>query len=165
MEEDGTSERAGLGFQPPAQAGYSVDPHAAMADAPALSTPPVRNQVPEPPRSQWRNLHPRHLHCRASRGPRGRPSIPMPIRFTPVSDPANHVRFDMFPDTFPAIPGHLAGLLVLCTEKEMVQLFDQFTGYPLTTPVVTRIIEQYIPAGPGYAGEGLDTEVSEGLRH
>ena len=27
----------------------------------------------------------------------------------------------------------------------MVQLFDQFTGYPLTTPVVTRIIEQYIP--------------------
>ena len=27
----------------------------------------------------------------------------------------------------------------------MVQLFDQFTGYPLSTPVVTRIIEQYIP--------------------
>ena len=52
MEEDGASERAGLGFQPPALAGYSVDPHAA------------------------------------------------PIRFTPVSDPANHVRFDMFPDAF-----------------------------------------------------------------
>ena len=62
-----------------------------------------------------------------------------------VREPANHVRFAMFPDAFPAIPGHLAGLLTSCTEKEMVQLFDQFTGYPLTTPVVTRIIEQYIP--------------------
>ena len=30
MEEDGASERAGLGFTPPAPAGYLVDPHAAM---------------------------------------------------------------------------------------------------------------------------------------
>ena len=72
-------------------------------------------------------------------------SIPLPIRFIPVREPENHVRFAMFPDAFPAIPGHLAGLLTSCTEKEMVQLFDQFTGYPLSTPVVTRIIEQYIP--------------------
>ena len=50
----------------------------------------------------------------------------------------------MFPDSLPAIPGHLAGLLTSCTEKEMVQLFDQFTGYPLSEPVVSRIIEQYI---------------------
>ena len=71
----------------------------------------------------------------------------------------------MFPDSFPPIPGHLAGLLTSCTEKEMVQLFDQFTGYPLSTPVVTRIIKQYIRlrlAGSGYAGAGMDTEISEG---
>ena len=69
----------------------------------------------------------------------------MPIRFIPVREPENHVRFAMFQDAFPATPGHLAGLLTACAEKEMVQLFDQFTGYPLSTPVVSRIIEQYIP--------------------
>ena len=69
----------------------------------------------------------------------------MPIRFLPVTEPENHVRFAMLPDSFPPIPGHLAGLLTSCSEKEMVQLFDQFTGYPLSTPVVTRIIEQYLP--------------------
>ena len=73
MEEDGTSERAGLGFQPPAQAGYSVDPHAAMADAPAPSTPPVRSpelhdRASGRLRSQWRNLHPRHLRYNGGNG-------------------------------------------------------------------------------------------------
>ena len=129
MEEDGTSERAGLGFQPPAQAGYSVDPHAAMVDAPAPSTPPARDQVPEPPRPSKRPT-PQPMEEPTSKAPTlpgftratgsAPSSIPMPIRFTPVSDPANHVRFDMFPDAFPAIPGHLVGLLVSCTEKEMV---------------------------------------------
>ena len=142
MEEDGASERAGLFCRP------------SWAAAPAPSTPPVRNQAPEPPRPSKRPT-PQPMEEPTSKAPTlpgftratgsTSSSIPMPIRFTPVSDPANHVRFAMFPDAFPAIPGHLAGLLVSCTEKEMVQLFDQFTGYPLTTPVVTRIIEQYIP--------------------
>ena len=48
MEED-SSERAGLGFTPPAPAAYSVDPLDAMAAASAPSTPPARDQAPEPP--------------------------------------------------------------------------------------------------------------------
>ena len=74
--EDDNSERAGLGFTPPAPAGYSVDPVDAMAAAPAPSTPPAKDQAPEPPRpskrpapQKRRNQHPRHLPCRASRGP------------------------------------------------------------------------------------------------
>ena len=91
MEEDIT-ERAGLGFTPPAPAGYFSDPVDAMAAASLPSTPPAKAQAPEPPRPSKR----------------------------PAPQPS-------------------------CTEKEMVQLFDQFTGYPLSTPVVTSIIEQYIP--------------------
>lgn len=70
-------------------------------------------------------------------------SVPMPIRFSVAEDPPNHLRFDMFPTSFPPIAGHLANLF--CTEKEMADLFGQFTGYPLSTPLVTRIIEQYLP--------------------
>ena len=153
MEED-TTERAGLGFTPPAPAGYSSDQVDAMAADSLPLTPPARAQAPEPPRPTKRPA-PQPMEeptsktptlpgfTRASAATLG--AVPMPIRFLPVTEPENHVRFAMFPDSFPAIPGHLAGLLTSCSEKEMVQLFDQFTGYPLSTPVVTRIIEQYIP--------------------
>ena len=49
MEED-TTERVGLGFTPPAPAGYSSDPVDAMAADSLLLTPPARAQAPEPPR-------------------------------------------------------------------------------------------------------------------
>ena len=146
MEEDG-SERVGLGFSPPAQAGYSVDPLDAMAAAPAPSTPPARDQAPEPPRPSKRPI-PQPMEEPTSKAPT-LPGLRSDSGFDPHAYPVHpgagaceprHV-----PGRFPAIPGHLAGLLTSCTEKEMVQLFDQFTGYPLATPVVTRIIEQYIP--------------------
>ena len=153
MEED-TTERPGLGFTPPAPAGYVSDPVDAMAAAALPLTPPARAQAPEPPRPTKRPA-PQPMEeptsktptlpgfTRASSATLG--AVPMPIRFLPVTEPENHVRFAMFPDSFPPVPGHLAGLLTSCSEKEMVQLFDQFTGYPLSTPVVTRIIEQYLP--------------------
>ena len=151
-EED--SERPGLGFLPPAPAGYFVESHDAMADVVAPSTPPAHAQAPAPPRPSKRPLS-RPMEEPTAKVPTlpgftkaaepAASTLPMPIRFTPAADPPGHVRFDMFPDSFPAIPGHLARLLAPCSEKEMVQLFDQFTGYPLTTPMVTKIIEQYIP--------------------
>ena len=49
MEED-TTERPGLGFTPPAPAGYVSDPVDAMAAAALPLTPPARAQAPEPPR-------------------------------------------------------------------------------------------------------------------
>ena len=148
MEED-TTERPGLGLTPPVS-----DPVDAMAAAALPLTPLARAQAPEPPRPTKRPA-PHSMEeptsktptlpgfTRASSATLG--AIAMPIRFLPVTEPENHVRFAMLPDSFPPIPGHLAGLLTSCSEKEMVQLFDQLTGYPLSTPVVTRIIEQYLP--------------------
>ena len=97
--DDDHSERPGLGFTPPAPAGYTVDP-----EGPNTGASKTEQEAGSTAHGGT-NLQ----------------------------------------DSFPAIPGHLAGLLTSCTEKEMVQLFDQFTGYPLSEPVVSRIIEQYIP--------------------
>ena len=52
--EDDHSERAGLGFTPPAPAGYSVDPVDAMATTSSPSTPPAKAQAPGPPRPSKR---------------------------------------------------------------------------------------------------------------
>ena len=95
MEEDIT-ERAGLGFTPPAPAGYFSDPVDAMASASSPSTPPAKAQAPEPPRPSKRPA-PQPMEEPTSKTPTlpgfTRASgatldpVPMPIRFIPVREP------------------------------------------------------------------------------
>ena len=67
------------------------------------------------------------------------------IRFKIDKTDPNRVKFVMFPDSFPSVPGNFPALLQGTSESELLDLFSSWVDVPLTEPGVTRVIEAYIP--------------------
>ena len=165
MEEDG-SERAGLGFSPPAQAGYSVDPLGAMAAAPEPSTPPARDQVPEPPRPSKRPI-PQPMEEPTSKAPTlpgfTRASAATPCLYwcgslrTTSGSPCSRTLFRPSRATW-------RGSSPRARRRRWSSSLTSSRATPSQRQWSLASSSSTSPSKVGHAGEGLDTEISEGLR-